>query len=998
MAKIRTRARTVDMLGRQQIAGIQNALSELFKNAHDAYATQACVDYFEDTGIDGQGFIIVRDDGIGMTVRDFEDKWLVLGTDNKFALAKNPVYRPQGMALRPVTGEKGIGRLAIALLGRQVLVLTRAVREDGLHDLVMALVNWGLFELPGLSLDDIEIPISTFPDGVLPDQGDVSKLRTQLEECVKNIANEHPDLGLETIMSEIRSFSPDPVALDTFLASRDPEGPSLKENGTGTHFLIGPSNPVIKIEINSELKQGDYGFRKHVLGFSDVTFAPQSETSIKTAFRRWLPGALVGEDLLEPTTFFTKEELGKSDHLLAGSVDSFGQFRGSLRVYDHAYDNVIIPWNENQGRVTKCGQFDVTFGYVMGRATESKIPVEEFNELNGKLDNLGGMYVYRDGIRILPYGDHSNDWLEVEKRRTKGAGYYFFSFRRMFGAVSLSRKENYDLHEKAGREGFQQNEAYRQLRDILMNLLVQLAAEFFRKGTANAELFEQTQSEVRRRSEALERQQKRATVKRKNFSLSLAAFGHETSSGLPDSAIANLRKLTQARMEAASQILDQDKAANALIRAEQEAVSQLNGLRQKYSRKRPAGIALTKELARDWDGYLVERARLENEVFNPFEEEISRTLGAVAKQARVYVDQRKRLEQRLKLLADERKKELQEASRQANATASDTRNTVFSITEKARQALDQTIRNIQADLNRTDLSMMEPDKIDQMRKKWEDELIEIEVRHRDALMAARDMLASLAENLKSSDGDEPAQIMEALEQRMLSLEDQADEDFEMVQLGLAVAIINHEFSASIQRVRRSVQELGQLSRTSGALRPLYESIRTNFEHLDGHLNLFTPLQRRLYRTTQKITGHSVQNYVNDLFLNRFTRHKTILQCSPQFLNAAVECYPSTLYPAIINLVDNALFWLSGVSGERIIQFDARANQIKVSNNGPEIEKRDWERIFERGFSRKPHGRGLGLFISAKALAAEDITLSVQDPVDGFNVSFCLTVPTLTFKS
>jgi signal transduction histidine kinase len=294
--------------------------------------------------------------------------------------------------------------------------------------------------------------------------------------------------------------------------------------------------------------------------------------------------------------------------------------------------------------------------------------------------------------------------------------------------------------------------------------------------------------------------------------------------------------------------------------------------------------------------------------------------------------------------------------------------------------------------------MMEPDKIDQMRKKWEDELIEIEVRHRDALMAARDMLASLAENLKSSDGDEPAQIMEALEQRMLSLEDQADEDFEMVQLGLAVAIINHEFSASIQRVRRSVQELGQLSRTSGALRPLYESIRTNFEHLDGHLNLFTPLQRRLYRTTQKITGHSVQNYVNDLFLNRFTRHKTILQCSPQFLNAAVECYPSTLYPAIINLVDNALFWLSGVSGERIIQFDARANQIKVSNNGPEIEKRDWERIFERGFSRKPHGRGLGLFISAKALAAEDITLSVQDPVDGFNVSFCLTVPTLTFKS
>jgi hypothetical protein len=31
MAKIRTRARAVDMLGRQQIATIQNAISEVFK-------------------------------------------------------------------------------------------------------------------------------------------------------------------------------------------------------------------------------------------------------------------------------------------------------------------------------------------------------------------------------------------------------------------------------------------------------------------------------------------------------------------------------------------------------------------------------------------------------------------------------------------------------------------------------------------------------------------------------------------------------------------------------------------------------------------------------------------------------------------------------------------------------------------------------------------------------------------------------------------------------
>lgn len=45
MANIRTKARALDMLGRQQIAGIPTALSELFKNAHDAYADNVEVDY-----------------------------------------------------------------------------------------------------------------------------------------------------------------------------------------------------------------------------------------------------------------------------------------------------------------------------------------------------------------------------------------------------------------------------------------------------------------------------------------------------------------------------------------------------------------------------------------------------------------------------------------------------------------------------------------------------------------------------------------------------------------------------------------------------------------------------------------------------------------------------------------------------------------------------------------------------------------------------------------
>lgn len=988
MARVQTRARTVDMLGRQQIAGVQNALVELFKNAHDAYADRIAVDHFEDFGAQGEGFLIIRDDGFGMTHADFVDKWLVLGTESK-AMASNPTYRPADAELRPITGEKGIGRLAIALLGEQTLVLTRAERQDGVHDLVVGLVHWGLFQIAGLNLEEIEIPVEVVKDGKLPDEVTLARMRSQLKDCALAIQGNHPEAEVEAIIKQIDTFEPDLASVYDYLATTETDHLSLAGTSTGTHFLIAPSNPVIKLELAHEEREDDYSFRKHLLGFSEGVFGKDTKPRIATSFRRWRAGDAQGQELLDPSTFFTREELlHQSDHFLDGTVDEFGQFKGTLRVYDKDYD-IVIPWGGANGRRTKCGPFDVNFGYVMGRPTESLMPSDVYWPLNVKLNYLGGIYVYRDGVRILPYGDYSFDWLDIEKRRNKGAGYYFFSFRRMFGAVLLTRENNSELQEKAGREGYQQNEAYRQFRDILINLLLYLAAEFFRKAGANTDAFETAQAEIRKRSAALERQQKQSATKKRNFTIALDSFSEDVRAGLPTTEVANLMRVTQSRMDAAATIADQDKAAAALIRAEHDAIGSLAELRKKYTKKRPSGVALGKELQRDWDAYVVERQRLETEVFAPFEEQVAGTLGAVAEQARIYVDQRKRLEERIKSLANERKKDLAEAVQQANATASDTRQTVFTITERARLALDETVRAIQADLNRTDLSGMEPDRIEDLRRKWEDQLTEIEGRHRDALMAARDMLASLAENLRASDGEAPAQIMEAMEERMLALEEQADEDFEMVQLGLAVAIINHEFSASIKRVRRSIQELGQISRHSNGLRPLYESIRSNFEHLDGHLNLFTPLQRRLQRASIRIDGRDIRNYCNELFSNRLERHQVTLEATDPFLNTAVECYPSTLYPAVINIVDNALHWLNAVPEDRRIEMHAEGDTLFISNNGPPIEGHDNARIFERGFSRKAGGRGLGLFISAKALEAEGMELRIADPRPNYTVTFAI---------
>ena len=113
MANFRTRARALDLLGRQQIAGIPTAINELIKNAHDAYADSFDIDYLRN-----QNLLVLRDDGLGMTIDEFENRWLTIGTESKVQNSKSalPPVDPT-KPLRHIMGEKGIGRLAIASIG-----------------------------------------------------------------------------------------------------------------------------------------------------------------------------------------------------------------------------------------------------------------------------------------------------------------------------------------------------------------------------------------------------------------------------------------------------------------------------------------------------------------------------------------------------------------------------------------------------------------------------------------------------------------------------------------------------------------------------------------------------------------------------------------------------------------------------------------------------------------------------------------------------------------
>ena len=249
------------------------------------------------------------------------------------------------------------------------------------------------------------------------------------------------------------------------------------------------------------------------------------------------------------------------------------------------------------------------------------------------------------------------------------------------------------------------------------------------------------------------------------------------------------------------------------------------------------------------------------------------------------------------------------------------------------------------------------------------------------------LLESILDQLQAVDttGENSAmdQLM-AIEQRNVLLEEEMEADMHLAQLGMAIEIINHEFSGTIRSVRNNLRRLKAWADANAGLRELYDGIRTSFDHLDGYLTLFTPLQRRLYRKAVEIVGAEIHEFLDDLFRERFERHAITFRHTREFDKSRFTGFPSTFYPAFVNLVDNAIFWLSqqNPEKERLIRLGAKDGMLLVQDSGPGVSVRDGEAIFEFGFTRKPGGRGLGLHISRESLRRVGYDLTLLDGDSG----------------
>ena len=83
-----------------------------------------------------------------------------------------------------------------------------------------------------------------------------------------------------------------------------------------------------------------------------------------------------------------------------------------------------------------------------------------------------GVFIYRDGFHVEPFGSQKADWLGIGEKRAKRAGHAHIVPSRLFGFLSISRTKHAKLQDTTSREALIDNDQARELVHLLGDQIV----------------------------------------------------------------------------------------------------------------------------------------------------------------------------------------------------------------------------------------------------------------------------------------------------------------------------------------------------------------------------------------------------------------------------------------------------------------------------------------------------------------------------------------------
>ena len=952
-----TKARTVDHLGREQIADTPTAISELWKNAFDAYSRNVSLDIFAGD----EPVAVISDNGHGMNRDEFEGRWLVVGTESKATTDRTPAADRNGLVPRPRQGQKGIGRLSCANLGPVLLLVSK--RRDS--PFVAALLDWRLFENPFINLSDVRIPVTEFDDkeqlfALLPElteglaenlsggdeEGRSARLKAAWKAYDRLVADEQesgvsnrlvaPSAALSATIERVH-FEPNHLAQWPVWTG---------DVAHGTALMVSELNYDLRVELDEDA--GDTSARaardrffETLTSFVDPFFDPAevgsaaSRVEFSYAVRAWngeAPRLIVSDERQ-----FDRRLLDGMEHQLVGSIDADGIFRGRVKAFGQWVQDVcvfeppkdlVIPRRADTG----VGPLELYIASMEFQQANTTLPQMEFQRFRDLAERYSGFMIFRDGLRVLPYGRTDNDFFEIESRRSMNAGREFWNHRQMFGRLAISRDHNPNLKDKAGREGLLDNRAAKTLKVIVSNILRQSARRYF---GSDSNIREEVLPQVKatnKAKKATEARNKLRQRQRKEFRTKLQTFNKE------------LPRLN-AEMETFAQSLS--------IRQESEiadAQQTVEVYRERVSDYRLSGAPKTLGPLEDAYANYRDQMRTANSLITTIASELDDQIERINP-----AKPRELLERQISRNAAQVHHRIQQWRRTIDGLQKSEFERIRSLVADRNKTFHAEATPVLARLDRGELSYADASKLlDRIKEDVDAENAEMFPPYIGALEALRDSID--LENLASFGMEELSDLRAELE-RLNSL----------AQLGIAVEIVGHELQAYDEIIGAGLRRLPEDVRQSKAAK----DIEFGYDGLTDQLRFLSPLRLAGQRVQRWITGAEIAQYVREFFKINLGRSNIDLTATPAFEAVRVYDQQSRLYPVFLNLINNSVYWLSvSDRDDRRILLDRAGDEIVVSDNGPGIDAEDLESLFSLFFTKKARGgRGVGLYLSRANLAA-----------------------------
>jgi len=197
----------------------------------------------------------------------------------------------------------------------------------------------------------------------------------------------------------------------------------------------------------------------------------------------------------------------------------------------------------------------------------------------------------------------------------------------------------------------------------------------------------------------------------------------------------------------------------------------------------------------------------------------------------------------------------------------------------------------------------------------------------------------------------------------------------LAQLGISVEIINHELNAMYSQLDTSISSIEAYLKDTKESDKHYKYLKNAFEHLNTKYQSLNPLYRRSRRTKKHIVGSEIQDYLLNFFSESFKDENIQFHSTAAFINSRVYTFESVILPAYINIINNAIYWLRSIEKpEIVLDFEPESELFIIANNGPKIKENDLEEIFKLFYTRRPKGRGLGLYLSKDNLKSVGLDL------------------------